>query len=127
MARIFLDANTFIDLVEQRRGNDLSAFQGGELFISPLSVHILSYIYKYELPNKKLLDFLEFFNLVPMSETLTRNALEGPTTDFEDNTQLHSCVLADCDFFLTSDRQLLRTKFFGKARIVSRLEEKKSS
>lgn len=47
-------------------------------------------------------------------------ALEGPTVDFEDNTQLHSAAEAECDYFLTNDEKLLKMKFFGKTRLTNK-------
>ncbi len=59
-------------------------------------------------------------------DTLQRKperALQGPTTDVEDNIQLHSSVEAGCDLFLTHDEALLNLTFFGKMRIASRLPQ----
>jgi len=43
--------------------------------------------------------------------------MTGPTDDFEDNVQLHSAVMGDCDYFLTMDKKLIKMKYFGKMRI----------
>lgn len=45
-----------------------------------------------------------------------------PTSDLEDNIQLHSAAEADCDYFLTSDKKLLAMIYFGKTKIVSTLQ-----
>ena len=121
MAKIFLDTNVFIDLVEEREQITLPDFLGNELFISPLSIHILTYIYKYNIPNDTLSEIQNYFNFVPFDEIVTKNALVGPTQDFEDNVQLHSAAEAECNVFLTNDQQLQDLKFFGKTRIINKL------
>ena len=117
MAKIFLDANYFIDLVEQRKPTAINAFQDQTLFLSPLSIHILIYVYKYQIPNNNLVEFQKYFNLVPWESTITYKSLLGPTKDFEDNVQLHSASQTECDFFLTEDKKLLGLNFFGKMQI----------
>lgn len=122
MVRVFLDANIFIDIVEQRRDISLEQFKENKLFISPLSIHILSYIYKYRIPDKKLLELPTYYTIVPADIEIVKKTLIGPTADFEDNVQLHSSAEAECDYFLTSDSKLLDMKFFGKTQILPQLE-----
>lgn len=117
MAKVFLDANVFIDVIEERKIIDRRKLIIHTLYISPLSIHILTYLYKYSIPDDRLVNIDKFFKLVPFNQELTVKALSGPTTDFEDNVQLTSALIADCDFFLTSDRKILDLKFFGKVRI----------
>ena len=119
MAKVYLDTNIYIDIIKERTDRDLEEFQGHELYISPLSIHILAYVYKYKIPNHELDVNRELFNLVSFDSEITQNALIGPTDDFEDNIQLHSAAEAECDVFLTEDKKLLNMKFFGKVRIDS--------
>ena len=56
----------------------------------------------------------------PLTEYILDKALQGPTKDLEDNIQLHSAAEADCDFFITRDRQLLALGYFGKTKITNR-------
>ena len=119
MAKIFLDTNFYIDIIKKRNDRDLESFQGHELFISPLSIHILAYVYKYKIPSIELDVNKELFNLVSFDNTINENALIGPTNDFEDNVQLHSAAVAECDLFLTEDKELLDMKFFGKVKIIN--------
>lgn len=126
MARVFLDANILIDLVEERPNISQEDIRKHKLFISPLSVHILAYTYKYRMLEKRLKDIEKHFSIVSLDETITVKAIAGPTTDFEDNVQLHSAANADCDIFLTSDKKLLNLKFFGKPQISLRLRHKES-
>lgn len=121
MAKVFLDANYFIDLVEERRAVDVNSFLRQYLYISAISIHILTYLYKYKVPSKKLGTVLKNFSVVPSYKKLINKALIGPTSDFEDNLQLHSATQAKADYFLTSDRPLLGLKFFGETEIVSAL------
>ncbi len=117
MAKIFLDANFFIDLLEKRKYLDRKQFFAHELYISPVSIHIYTYIYKIKIPNQKLQDTLENFNIIPIEESEIKSSLSGPTSDFEDNLQLHSAVDGECDYFLTNDKSLLSMLFFGKIQI----------
>ena len=121
MAKVFLDTNFFIDLVEERQPIDISQFSIHQVFISPLSVHILCYVMKRKVPYKKLLDAIEKFSLVPFNELVFQESMISPSNDFEDNVQLNSAAGVDCDFFLTRDKKLLKMKFFGRVRIVEEL------
>lgn len=121
MAKIYLDTNYFIDLVEGRRKVYLDQFQSQILYLSPLSVHIYIYLYKLKIPSKKLEKLLRYFVLIPLDEKITINSLKGPTEDFEDNLQLHSAAAEECDYFLTNDARLLSFRFFGKVQITNSL------
>lgn len=57
--------------------------------------------------------------MIPFDSAIAEKALVGPTSDFEDNVQLHSAAEAECDIFLTEDKKLSDMKFFGKVRIDS--------
>lgn len=117
MAKIFLDTNIYIDIFRKRTSRDLEVLQGHDLFVSPLSIHVLAYIYKYKIPDRELNANSELFNIVSFDAKIVENALIGPTNDFEDNVQLLSAAEAECDIFLTQDKKLLLMKFFGKVKI----------
>jgi len=124
MAKVFLDANYFIDLVEERKQEvSLNKFREHQLFISSLSIHILSYIYKYKIPDKGLNIALKKFNIIDFDKQVVDKSLLGPASDFEDNVQLHSAAEAECDLFLTEDKKLLDLKFFGKTKIINSLAQ----
>src|SRR3989344_7217409 len=112
MARIFLDTNIYIDIIKKRTDRELEDFQGHDLFISPLSIHILTYVFKSKIPDPELDVNLELFNVVPFDAGIAENALIGPTNDFEDNVQLHSAAESDCNIFLTNDKKIKDLKFF---------------
>jgi len=128
MARIFLDANILIDLIE-KRGEIITArgLTDNEIFISPLSIHILIYITRQKIPPKRLIQIIELFSLVSFDQSISTKSLQGPTRDFEDNVQLHSATESECDFFLTQDKNLLNLKFFGKTQLVNSLKSSKTS
>ena len=121
MAKVFLDTNKLIDIVENRGEISVDVFDKHNLFISSLSIHILLYITKHKVPYERLEEMLENFFIVDFDHSICYKSLEGPTDDFEDNVQLHSAANADCDVFLTNDKKLLSLKFFGKTRIVKEL------
>ena len=118
MAKVFLDTNVFIDIIEKRKDYTESFSSSEKLFISPLSVHILLYVEKHKVPYDTLTSIEEIFALMPFDEAICYKSLTGPTNDFEDNVQLHSAALAECEFFLTQDKKLLLMKFFGKTQII---------
>lgn len=122
MAKVFLDTNYFIDAIHRKPEKQiLDSLEGHLVYISPLSFHIYCYLYKIKMPNKKILSQKEKFQLVDFSNDILEIALDRPTTDLEDNVQLHSAIQADCDFFLTEDKKLLALKFFGKLQIINQL------
>src|SRR3989344_2597427 len=116
MARVFLDTNFYIDVTHRAKGK-WSSLEGALLFISPLSTHILFYTRKLKVPTQSVNELQEQFGIVPLTKHILDKALEGPTNDLEDNIQLHSAAEAECDIFLTGDKELLKLKFFGKTRI----------
>lgn len=123
MAKIFLDANYFIDLVEQRKKISFNKFKSHSLYLSPLTIHIYIYLYKIKIPDKNLEKLISLFNIVPIEEKIFNLSLQGPFADFKDNLQLHSSSFSECDIYLTNDKKILKLKFFGKTRIINSLEE----
>ncbi len=121
MANIFFDTNYFIRLYSGIDNVFIKAetLESNELFVSNLTYHIVAYTKKIKIPNQELTATLKAFNSLDFSYNILANSLEGPTTDLEDNIQLHSASNANCDYFLTFDKKLLKMKFFGKMRIVS--------
>ena len=119
MAKIFLDTNYFIDALHRKPEKEiLESLENNSIYISPLSVHIYCYIFKINIKNMPISMQIDTFQLVDFSDEIVARALEGPTSDFEDNVQLHSAANAHCDVFLTEDKKLLEMKFFGKVKIT---------
>jgi hypothetical protein len=121
MARVFLDANCIIDILQERTDVGIDDFRDHSVHVSALSFHIVTYIGKRKMPDKDLSDFISLFRIVDLNNDLIQLSLLGPTSDFEDNVQLNSAVLAECDIFLTRDRHIISMKLFGKMRIVEKL------
>ncbi|MEK7581657.1 MAG: type II toxin-antitoxin system VapC family toxin [Patescibacteria group bacterium] len=122
MAKVFLDVNYFIDaIVRKPEKQILETLENHTSVISALSIHIYCYTQKIKIPNNKIIAQRELFQVIEMSENILDSALLGPTTDFEDNVQLHSAAEAECDIFLTNDKKLLALKFFGKTRICTNI------
>lgn len=120
MAKIFLDTNILIDIYERNQGR-IGELILHKIWLSPLSFHVLAYLDKIKMPNQKFADMQEDFGIIPLAADLLTKASRGPTSDLEDNIQLHSAAIANCDFFLTGDKQLLKMKYFGQMEIVSNL------
>ena len=80
------------------------------------------YITKQKVPYARLSNIINLFLLIPLSNSIASQSLEGPTSDFEDNVQLHSSATAECDLFLTSDKMILEMRFFGKAQILPEMK-----
>jgi len=119
MAKIFLDTNYFIDAVHRKPEKEiLDSLENHIIYISPLSIHIYCYVFKIKTPDNRVLTQKEQFQIIEFSGDVLDKALQGPTSDFEDNVQLHSAAEAECDIFLTDDKKLLKMKFFGKVRIA---------
>ena len=72
MAKIFLDTNIYIDVIKKRTDRDLESLQGNELFVSPLSIHILAYIFKYKIPDRELEVNRALLNPIPYPHLLTK-------------------------------------------------------
>jgi len=120
MAKIFLDTNYFIDALHRKPEKEiLDSLENNSIYVSSLSVHIYCYIFKINIKKNPILAQVDKFQVVDFSEDVVIRALEGPTSDFEDNVQLHSAANSQCDVFLTEDKELLKMKFFGKVRVTN--------
>jgi len=119
---VFLDANFVIETIGLRRSEiESENLKDHEVYVSPLTIHVMCYSFKIKLPDKKIDDFVDQIYLTNFTEDLTKLALSGPTADFEDNIQLHSAAETECNYFLTNNEKLLKMKFFGKTEIVNDL------
>lgn len=120
--KVFLDTNYFIDAIHRKPEKKiLESLVNYAIYISPISVPIYCYLFKIEVPNNILSDQIKKFRIINLDSDLLRKGLDGPTSDLEDNIQLHSVAEAECDYFLTNDEKLLNMKFFGKTRIADSL------
>ena len=117
MARVFLDTNLYIDVIKRAK-EKWEHLRASLLFISPLSTHILFYTTKLKVPYNEVAKLQDQFGIIPLTKSVLDKALAGPTSDLEDNIQLHSAAEAECDWLLTNDAKLLNLKFFGKTKIA---------
>ena len=122
MAKVFLDTNLVIDIA-YRKPEVRQALDKQEVYISPLSIHVLCYANKIKIPDKELDEFVKEYLVVDLTKKILEKSLSGPTNDLEDNIQLHSAAEAECDYFLTNDKNLLKMKFFGKTWIKDKLSQ----
>lgn len=120
MANVFLDANYLLDAIH-RKTTSLPPTSQHTLYISPLSTHILCYSYKIRVPDTWLNNSLNELKIVDFTQTILTKALSGPTSDLEDNIQLHSAASTECEVFLTSDKKLASIAYFGRTKITTRL------
>jgi len=123
MAKVFFDTNYFIYLHTKKIQIPITfeEMEKHDNFVSTLTYHIMAYIQKVKIPDVELARSLDKFYVVNYGEKILQQSLTGPTKDLEDNIQLHSAAEAECDFFLTNDKDLLKMKFFGKTRVLKTL------
>lgn len=122
MARVFVDANYFIQFANKSPETDATdLFHNHQLFVSVLTCHILFYVNKIKVPDDDTISYISDFNLTSLGAATINKAMLGPTNDLEDNIQLHSAAKANCNYFLTNDKRLLQMSYFGKTRILNSL------
>lgn len=121
MAKVFIDVNYFIGLVNRVPEVETKILNNHNAYISTLTCHILFYVNKIKVPELRINSFIDDFNLVDLSSEVLSRAKLGPTPDLEDNIQLHSAAEVGCDFFLTFDKEILKLKFFGKTKIAQEI------
>lgn len=104
MVRVYLDVNILIDIFGKREPKREKVLEDNKVAISVLSVHILAYVLKWKIPNRRMKKFVKSVELIDFDARLVNDAVFGPTDDFEDNIQLHSAAVANCDVFLTQTK-----------------------
>ncbi len=118
--KIFLDTNWLIDIFT-RDTTKIQTLKDHQVFISPLSVHIMFYVYNLKVPQPHFQEIFKTLNIVALTPEILEKALLGPTKDLEDNIQLQSAVSAGCNFFLTGDKNLLKLGVFGSTEIKEKI------
>jgi predicted nucleic acid-binding protein len=119
MAKVFLDANVFMRLLEGKLQNYLDQLERHTLYISPLTVHIALYVHRAKVPFPSFAEGLQHFQITSLTPAITRQSLEGPTVDFEDNLQLCSAQSIQANNFITFDKQLLALKTLDQMKIIN--------
>ncbi len=111
MKNIFLDTNILFDIILERDKNSKIIIQGlkkippSKLYISSLSVHIIFYVLKIRygsLEYDRIKNFLTKMNILPLSESITLEAISNEFFDFEDKLQ-YLCAIDKCDIIVTRD------------------------
>jgi len=120
MATIYLDTNILLDIY-CRNIAQIKELAKHELYISPLSCHIISYTTKTKIPSLELNSLIKIMGVVSLSNLILQRSHVGPTDDLEDNLQLHSASQARCQYFLTHDKLLLKLGYFGETAIVDKI------
>jgi predicted nucleic acid-binding protein len=112
MTKLYLDTNIFIDFLTNRAektvGFDeiLPYIDRSQIFLSTLSIHIIYYTLKIKKGTKihrKIQEYVELINLIPLDYNIVTTSIDNFTKDFEDTLQYYSALSADCDYILTRD------------------------
>ena len=117
--KIYFDVNALLDLTLLRNNhNDIETVikevEKGTLrgFVCGATIHTISYflIKKYNIDKTKqiLLNLLSFISIVDLPKEDIQKALFMNLKDIEDAIQVQSALTYNMDYFLTSDKQLIK-------------------
>ena len=117
--KIYFDVNALLDLTLLRNNhNDIETVikevEKGTLrgFVCGATIHTISYflIKKYNIDKTKqiLLNLLSFISIVDLSKEDIQKALFMNLKDIEDAIQVQTALTYKMDYFLTSDKQLIK-------------------
>jgi len=117
--KIFFDINVVLDYTLQRNNFEDMKFiiesmeQGYQRgFITSATIHTLSYFLTKEYGQQKvkaiLLDLLSFITVIDAPQDIINNALHANFNDIEDALQVYTALHYKMNFFLTSDKRLLK-------------------
>ena len=117
--KIYFDVNVLLDYTLQRSSfNDIekiinnieNGLQKG--YITSATIHTISYFLTKEYGHNKvkalLLDLLSFFTVIDAPQDVLNNALHANYNDIEDALQVYTALHYKMDFFLTSDKKLMK-------------------
>lgn len=117
MRKIFLDTNILIDLIVERQPHvttlkeTLPYINHSQIYLSTLSIHIIYYVLKIKKDSKlhkRVQTVCSKINLVPLTPSITLQAINAYLTDFETTLQYFSALDSDCDYILTRDTKDFR-------------------
>jgi predicted nucleic acid-binding protein len=117
--KIYFDVNALLDLTLLRNNhNDIETVikevEKGTLrgFVCGATIHTISYflIKKYNIEKTKqiLLNLLSFISIVDLPKEDIQKALFMNLKDIEDAIQVQTALTYKMDYFLTSDKQLIK-------------------
>jgi hypothetical protein len=117
--KIFFDINTVLDYTLQRDNFDdmkiiiesmEQGYQRG--FITSATIHTLSYFLSKEYEQQKvkviLLDLLSFITVIDAPQDIINNALHANFNDIEDALQVYTALHYKMNYFITSDKKLMK-------------------
>lgn len=118
--KIYFDVNALLDLTLLRNNhNDIETVikevEKGTLrgFVCGATIHTISYflIKKYNIDKTKqiLLNLLSFISIVDLPKEDIQKALFMNLKDIEDAIQVQTALTYKMDYFLTSDKQLIKS------------------
>lgn len=135
MKKIFLDTNILIDLIVERQPHlttlqeTLPYLNHSQIYLSTLSIHIIYYVLKIKKDSKldkRVQTVCSKINLVPLTSSITLQAINTYLTDFEDTLQYYSALDQDCDYILTRnirDFNKLKKQISSDTQIVDTLKD----
>jgi len=117
--KIFFDINVVLDYTLQRDNFDdmkiiiesmEQGYQRG--FITSATIHTLSYFLSKEYEQQKvkaiLLDLLSFITVIDAPQYVINNALLANFNDIEDALQVYTALHYKMNYFITSDKKLMK-------------------
>ncbi len=122
MNKVFLDTNFFMRLLEGQLLEQGKKLDTSERLISPLSIHIATYVHRLTMPDERFTDFVSHFTVVLTSPACAQVSLCQPTSDYEDNIQLNTAAEAGATIFYTLDKQLLALQAYSSFIIKSPMD-----
>ncbi len=134
MKKIFLDTNILIDLIVERQAHlttlqeTLPYLNHSQIYLSTLSIHIIYYVLKIKKDSKldkRVQTVCSKINLVPLTPSITLQAINTYLTDFEDTLQYYSALDQNCDYILTRDKKdfnKLKKQLPSDIEIISTLD-----
>jgi predicted nucleic acid-binding protein len=117
--KIFFDINVILDYTLQRNNFDdmkiiIDNIERGyhRGYITSATIHTLSYFLSKEYGQQKvkiiLLDLLSFITVIDAPQDVINNALHANFNDIEDALQVYTALHYRMNFFLTSDKKLIK-------------------
>ena len=117
--KIFFDINVILDYTLQRNNFDdmkiiIDNIERGyhRGYITSTTIHTLSYFLSKEYGQQKvkiiLLDLLSFITVIDAPQDVINNELHANFNDIEDALQVYTALHYRMNFFLTSDKKLIK-------------------
>ena len=117
--KIYFDINVLLDLTLQRSNFNeveliMNEIQNGfkKGFLTGATIHTLSYFLSKRYDQKKvkelLLNLLSIINVIDAAQNIINKALHANFNDIEDALQVYTALHHKMDFFLTSDKKLMK-------------------